>query len=271
MIKRLMENWNRFLEEDFEVRGYVKPIDSFHTLEEWKEFANKVLDLQEKGQSLRAGKIEGEELQALVNNYYQFQREIEVDRYELLTDKNVLDHIEDFANHRVWSIEGEYKDYFPDMSNLKFAFFYSRGDLEPYVLLDENYTDMLYGSTDNPKELYHYTSEEGLKNIQDAIDSGDTFDISSYTVAKRPFFRTESDKIITFLGNVRAAFKSDVKSFAVEGGRRAANMYRLNYPGEGKTNICMDLETDCANGMRTSLWNEIIATPIKIISVKERE
>ena len=90
-MKLLIENWKRFLEEDFEVRGYVKPLASFHTLEEWKAFANRVLDLQEKGQSLRSGKVQGEELQALVNDYYQFQREIEVDRYDLLTDKNILD------------------------------------------------------------------------------------------------------------------------------------------------------------------------------------
>ena len=42
-------------------------------------------------------------------------------------------------------------NYFPDIMKLRFAFFYSRGDLEPYVMLDDEFTTQLYGSTYNPK------------------------------------------------------------------------------------------------------------------------
>ena len=56
-------------------------------------------------------------------------------------------------NHRFWSFENEYGNYFPDIMKLRFAFFYSRGDLEPYVMLDDEFTTQLYGSTYNPKGL----------------------------------------------------------------------------------------------------------------------
>ena len=57
-----------------------------------------------------------------------------------------------------------------------------------------------------------------------------------------------------------------MKSFATTGGRRAMNLYRLDYPGDDLTNICYDLE-DCEPD-RTALWNEYIVTPIEIIKVE---
>ena len=202
-----------------------------------------MLELQELGMDTRGGEIAGEEVEALVRRYFSYQLDVEVPRYELLTRKNVLDFVEDFVNHRVWAMNREYGQYFPDFSKLRFAFFYSRGDMEPYVLLDDEYTTQLYGSTYNPKKLCHYTSKDGLERIIEAIDAGVTFDISSFTVMDRPFFRKESDLLLTFIGNVRAGFRSDIKSVAVSSGRRACNMYRLEYPGRDQNNICYELET----------------------------
>ena len=90
--------------------------------------------------------------------------------------------------------------------------------MEPYVLLDDEYTTQLYGSTHNPKKLCHYTSRDGLERIIKAIDHGATFDISSFTVMDRPFFREESDLLLTFIGNVRAGFRSDIKSYVTDSG-----------------------------------------------------
>ena len=262
--------WGHFINEvsKIYIHGYVKPAASFHTLGEWEAFAVKVLRYQKEGYSIRSGKIDGpEELVDLINSFYGFQIDVEVDRYDLLTYKNVLDHVEDFINHRVWGLRKEFGGYVPDINKLRLAYFYSRGDLEPYLLVDEEFTEQIYGSTNNPKMLLHYTTESGVERIQRAIDSGKLFDISSYTVAERPFFRKESNLILEFEGNVRAGFRSDVKSFSVDSGQKCVNLYRLGYPGEDEDNICTDLENDCNGELKTSLWNEFIATPMRIVDV----
>ena len=84
---------------------------------------------------------------------------------------------------------------------------------------------------------------------------------------ERPFFRKESNILVTLVGNVRAGFRSDIKSYATDSGRRACNMYRMEYPGE-KANLCYDL-SDCDNPTETSLWNEYIVTPLKILSAEK--
>jgi hypothetical protein len=270
-----MRSWRGYLlSEDVKVyiHGYVKPEESFHTLEEWKGLANKVLDFQKSGHYVSGMKEEEihPELLQTVYDFYQYQLDIEVNRYELLTRKNVLDHIEDFVNHRFWALENEFGDYFPEFSSLRFAYFYSRGDLEPYVLVDDEFTTQIYGSTDNPKVLMHYTNAEGIERIQKAINDNEPFDISTYTVAERDFFRKESNKVVKLEGNVRAGFRSDVKSFSVSNGRKAVSMHRLGYPGDDQDNLCTDLENDCNGELRTSLWNEFIVTPIKILGVLDR-
>jgi hypothetical protein len=268
--------WNVFLHEEIKklyVHGYVKPENAFHTLSEWEEFVNIILKYQKEGHyvSHAHGKIIGpEELVSLIDEFYGFQLSVDVDRYDLLTAKNILDHIEDFSNHRFWGLENEFKNYFEDMSDLRFAYFYSRGDLEPYVLIDDAFTKQIYGSTDNPKVLYHYTHDEGIERIQRAIDSGNPFDISAFTVAERDFFRAQSNKIMELEGNVRAGFRSDVKSYSVSNGRKCVNLHRLGYPGKDKDNLCTDLENDCNGGLRTSLWNEFIVTPVKILDVSDQ-
>tara|TARA_B100001123_G_scaffold342540_1_gene388681 strand:+ start:5353 stop:6126 length:774 start_codon:yes stop_codon:yes gene_type:complete len=257
------------MSEKVKVRGYMKPAASFHTLVEWDIVVAQLLELQHEGIDTRGGIVQDQRLIDILNNFFGYQLIDEVARWDLLTQKNVLDFIEDFVNHRFWSFEREYSHYFPDINRLKFAYFYSRGDMEPYVMLDDEYTIQLYGSTYNPKLLCHYTTEEGAKRLSDAISRGIEYDISSFTVMDRPFFRKESNVLVTFIGNVRAGFRSDIKSMALDTGRRACNMYRLEYPGRDINNICYELDT-CDSDVRTSLWNEYIATPIEIVGISSR-
>tara|TARA_A100001011_G_scaffold394346_1_gene486514 strand:+ start:105 stop:917 length:813 start_codon:yes stop_codon:yes gene_type:complete len=268
-MKTLRQFIRESIKEDNKVLGYLKPVDSFFTLAEWESFCNQMLEFQKQGHDTRGGGISLHSgVIDLVNEYFDFQINTEVNRYDLLTYKNVMDFIEDFVNHRFWGIENEFGHYFPDISKLRFSYFYSRGDLEPYALIDDEFTSQLYGSTWNPKQLMHYTSASGIARIQAAIDSGRQFDISSFTIAERPFFRETSDHVIEFIGNVRAGFRSDIKSFATTSGRRSVNLHRLEYPGKDLNNICYELES-CDGSVRTSLWNEYISTPLKILKVRK--
>tara|TARA_Y100000592_G_C5449742_1_gene308061 strand:- start:363 stop:1187 length:825 start_codon:yes stop_codon:yes gene_type:complete len=274
-MDKLTRRWSNFLNEEVKkiyVHGYIKPEAAFYTLSEWEDFVKKILQYQKEGHyvSHGHGKIVGPEaLQKLIKDFYGFQLNVDVERYDLLTTKNVLDHIEDFTNHRYWTLEKLFSQFFDDISKLRFAYFYSRGDLEPYVLVDDAFTEQVYGSINNIKTLYHYTHKEGVERIQRAIQSGDPFDISAFTVAERPFFRQKSNLIMEFEGNVRAGFRSDVKSYSVSNGRKCVNLHRLGYPGE-KDNLCTDLENDCNGELKTSLWNEFIVTPIRILGVSEQ-
>ena len=93
-------------------------------------------------------------------------------------------------------------------------------------------------------------------------------DISTFTTQHKSYFDPNANIKVTLVGNVRAAFRSDVKSFATTSGRRAMNLLRLDYPGDDLTNICYDLE-ECEPD-RTSLWNEMIVTPLDIVGVEQR-
>ena len=275
MDKIIDKRWRSFLTEKVKklyVHGYIKPESAFYTLREWEYFVREVLDFQKNGHYISHGhgKVVGpQQLVSLIEEFYGFQLNVDVERYDLLTTKNILDHIEDFSNHRYWALENEFNQYFNNINDLRFAYFYSRGDLEPYVLVDDTFTEQVYGSTNNPKTLYHYTHQEGVERIQRAIDSGDPFDISAYTVAERDFFRTKSNLIMEFKGNVRAGFRSDVKSYSVSNGRKCVNLHRMGYPGD-ENNLCTDLETDCNGELKTSLWNEFIVTPMKILEVYKK-
>jgi hypothetical protein len=266
------KKWQTFLHEEIKklyVHGYVKPDSAFHTLAEWEVFVEKILRFQKDGHyvSYSHGQLAGpEELRKLIEDFYGFQLTVDVERYDLLTTKNILDHIEDFSNHRFWSLEKQFGQFLDNIDNLRFAYFYSRGDLEPYVLIDDAFTEQVYGSLDNIKTLYHYTHKEGVERIQRAIDKEEPFDISAFTVAERPFFREKSNLIMEFEGNVRAGFRSDVKSYSVSNGRKCVNLHRLGYPGK-KDNLCTDLENDCNGELKTSLWNEFIVTPVEILEV----
>lgn len=266
--------------EKFKVLGYIRPAEVFFTLGEWRTVVEELIELQSRGFDTRSGKISCKHMSfctqedmdrfvQLIAKFWGYQLTVEVDRYDLLTSKNVLDFIEDFVNHRFWGFENEFSHYFPDVSKLKFAYFYSRGDIEPYVMLDDEYTTQLYGTLKNPADLWHFTSPDGLDRLSRAIEAGEQFDISTFTVAERMFFRKTSTLTVRLVGNVRAAFRSDIKSLALDNGRRACNMYRLEYPGRAANNICYDLDK-CLDpeGVQTGLWNEYIATPLEIISVE---
>jgi len=264
--------------EKFKVLGYIRPSESFYTLGEWEAVVNELISLQSKGLDTRAGKIscknasfcspeDFERFVSLLNQYFGYQLNVETERYDLLTEKNVLDFIEDFVNHRFWGLAEEFSSYFPDISSLKFAYFYSRGDMEPYVMLDEAYTLQIYNSLDIIKPVCHFTSPDGLERLEQAIAFGEKFDISTYTVSEREFFRKTSTIKVQLLGQVRAAFRSDIKSLALDNGRRACNMYRLQYPGKDVNNICYDLSTCDDESVKTGLWNEYIITPLRILEV----
>jgi hypothetical protein len=72
--------------------------------------------------------------------------------------------------------------------------------------------------------------------------------------------------LVKIKGELVAAFKSDVKSFATDRGNRAANLFRFSYP-DNENNLCTDLANCTEN--KTSLWNEIIVKPISILDYKQ--
>jgi hypothetical protein len=252
-----------------EVRGYYHPYKSFATIAEWEAVAKEFLSLQKQGFDTRGGMIDNSpELIQLVNKWFGFQLYVETQRFEQLTQKMVLDFIEDFINHRVWGLADEFAEYIVDIKDDRFSFFYSRGAIEPYILLDGRFTTDTYGSTKEEVISLHWTSEEGLKNLQDSIDNKSQFSISTFTTQAKSFFRPESNILVKVKGNLVAAFQSDVKSLVVDNGDRAANLFRFSYP-DNENNLCRDWEKCKEN--KTALWNEIIMKPIEILDYKKVE
>lgn len=252
-----------------EVRGYFHPYKSFATIAEWEAVAKEFIALEKQGFDTRGGMIDNNpELISLVHKWFGFQLYVETQRFEQLTQKMVLDFIEDFVNHRVWGLADEFKDYIVDINDDKFAFFYSRGAIEPYILLDKRFTTDTYGSNDVEVTSLHWTDEVGLKNLQDSIDNKSQFSISTFTTQAKSFFRPESNILVKIKGNLVAAFQSDVKSLVVDNGDRAANLFRFSYP-DNENNLCRDWEKCKEN--KTALWNEIIMKPVEILDYKKIE
>jgi hypothetical protein len=251
----------------YEVRGYQKPESSFHSISEWKDICYEFLALQKKGFDTRGGQIDNNpQLIELVNKYFGYQLYTETELFDNFTKKMVLDFIEDFVNHRIWAIEDEFKDYIINFDNDRIAFFYSRGAIEPYILLNKQFTLDTYGSTNIDITTYHWTSPQGLKNIVDSLKSGYTFSISTFTVQQKEFFRPESNVLVKLEGRLVAAFQSDVKSFATDRGNRAANLFRFSYP-DNENNLCRNWDKCKEN--KTSLWNEIIMKPTNVLAYKQ--
>ncbi len=249
------------------VRGYYKPEESFKTIREWRDIANKFLDLQNKGFDTRGGQIDNNpELIKLVNNYFGHQLYVETEQIPDLTRKKVLDFIEDFVNHRVWGIDREFSKYITNINNDKINFFYSRGALEPYVLMDEQFTKDTYGDKKIEITSLHWTSKEGLINLIDSVKNGYKISISTFTTQAKEFFRPESNILVKVKGDLVAAFKSDAKTLVTDRGNRAANMFRLSYP-DNEENLCKN-PNDCTQN-KTHLWNEIVIRPNKVIDYKE--
>ena len=252
-----------------EVRGYFHPYKNFATIAEWEGIAKEFLSLQKQGFDTRGGMIDNSpELIALVNKWFGFQLYVETQRFEQLTQKMVLDFIEDFINHRVWGLADEFAEYIVDIENDKFSFFYSRGAIEPYILLDKRFTNDTYGEKPVEVVTLHWTSEEGLANLQDSIDNKAQFSISTFTTQAKSFFRPESNILVKVKGNLVAAFQSDVKSLVVDNGDRAANLFRFSYP-DNENNLCRNW--DACKENKTALWNEIIMKPTEIIDYKKIE
>jgi hypothetical protein len=246
----------------------IYPESSFHTIDEWERIAAEFLELQRLGVDTRGGTIvDNPKIALLINKYFGFQLKTELARLSpIITRKNILDFIEDFVNHKAWGLRKEFSTYFPNIDSIKIAYFYSRYDIEPYVLLDKQFTQTLYGSTEHDIEVFRFTTMDNLKKLELLISHNTAFDISTFTKQWKTFFRKESNVLVKLRGNLVAAFRSDVKSIPTDKGNKAANMERMAYPGI-QDNLCLSLD-DCT-GAHTSLWNELIVKPTKIISYKQ--
>ncbi len=250
----------------YKVRGYQKQESAFHTIREWETISKKFLELQKKGYDVRGGIIDdNSELVSIINKYFGYQLYVETELYKDLSKKNVLDFIEDFVNHRVWGLVDEFSKYIVNIKNDKIAFFQSRGSIEPYILLDKQFTEDTYGDSNIEVVSLHWTNKEGMLNLVDSLQSGYTFAISTFNVQKKEFFRPTSNILVKLKGNLVAAFQSDVKSFATDRGNRAANLFRFSYP-DNENNLCRDW-IECRKN-KTSLWNEIIIKPTQILDYK---
>ena len=249
-------------------QALIYPESSFATISQWEEVAEQFLALQTKGADTRGGVIQGSSLlPQLVNKWFGFQLKNELQRYSpTITRKNVLDFVEDFVNHKVWGLRKEFAPYFPNIDEIKIAYFYSRFDIEPFVLLDEQFTQSLYGSTDHKVIAMRFTTMENMHNLDKLITNGVSFDMSAFTHQWKPFFKKESNVVVKLEGDLVAAFRSDVKSIPTDKGNKAASMERLAYPGD-LDNLCTTLD-DCS-GEKTRLWNELIIKPTKIIGYKQ--
>jgi len=178
----------------YAVRGYFKPENSFHTIAEWETICNEFLALQKNGFDVRGGTIDySPQLIDLINKYFSYQLYIETEQFPDLTRKKVLDFIEDFVNHKVWSLKKDYNDYIVNIDNDRIAFFYSRGAIEPYLLLDKQFTLDTYGTADEEVTALHWTSKEGLINLIDSVKNGYGFSVSTFTTQAKEFFRKESN------------------------------------------------------------------------------
>jgi hypothetical protein len=255
----------------YPVRGYFHPEASFATISEWEQIANEFLELQKQGFDTRGGVIDdNHNLVQLINKWFSYQLYVETQRFDGLTQKEILDFIEDFVNHRVWQLRDEFSEALGDnlIDSVKVAFFYSRGALEPFVLLDQEFTQSVYGTTDAIVTVLHWTSQQGVLNLQDSMENGGIYAISTFTKQYRKFFRPESNILVKLRGKLVAAFKSDVKSIVTDRGNKAANMFRLGHPDE-TSNLCTSTDTCNDENKSTYLWNEIIVKPVEILEVKK--
>lgn len=119
-----------------QLQGHIHPESSFATIQQWEDIAREFLALQQQGKDTRGGQIKSDpRLAMLVSRWFSFQLNIEVKRFApQVTRKNVLDFVEDFVNHKVWGLRKEFAPYFPNIDQINIAYFYSRFDIEPFVL-----------------------------------------------------------------------------------------------------------------------------------------
>lgn len=258
---------NRKNESTFAVRGYFKPESSFKTISEWEQIAREFLKLQSAGFDTRGGQIaDNPKLVDMINKYFSYQYYTEPTQFPKLSERMVLDFIEDFVNYRVWEMRHDFEGHLPGVDECRFAYFYSRGNIEPYVLLDREFTQRVYGDQPIETVTYHWTSLDGLKNIANLMKQNVEIPLSTFTVQSKQFFRPESNYLAKIKGELIAAFQSDTKSFSTDKGNKAANMLRFTLP-DHEDNLCTDWKT--CNQNKTYLWNEIIVRPTSILSYKK--
>jgi hypothetical protein len=100
----------------FAVRGYFKPESSFKTISEWEQIANEFLNQQTQGFDTRGGKIsDSPKLVDLINRNFNYQYYVEPIQFPKLSQKTVLDFIEDFVNYRVWEMRHDFEAHLPDV------------------------------------------------------------------------------------------------------------------------------------------------------------
>ena len=249
-----------------ELQGHIHPESCFATIAQWEDIASQFLALQAKGKDTRGGVIQDDPTLAhLVQKWFGFQLNIETLRFAPgVTTRTVLNFIEDFVNHKVWGLRREYGSYLPNIDNVKIAYFYSRLDIEPFVLLDDQFVTDLYGSVDHKVTTMRFTTIAELKNLQQLVDTNRAYDVSTFTKNWKPYFKKDSNVVVKLQGDLVAAFKSDAKTVVTDKGNKAASMERLAYPGGD--NLCRSVE-DCEGG-KTYLWNEIVMKPTKVLGYK---
>lgn len=251
--------------KQFDVVGHFHPEEAFKTISEWKAIAHEFLKLQKLGYDVRGGIIdENTNLIKLIEDNFGYQYNIETVLYPMITQKYILGFIENFVNYRVWGLKREFQDLVPDVDKIKIAFFHARGDLEPFMLMDSEFTKNVYGNTKLIVETKHWTSKNGFLNLKKNIKNGNQIAISTFTVQVKEFFRADSNYLLTIKGYLVAAFKSDAYTIVTDNGNRAVNMFRMPHPTG--SNLYFDVSDLQDNA--TSLWNEIVVNPIEIISGK---
>ena len=91
-----------------------------------------------------------ESFRKLVNDNFGYLYH-DIERFENVNLRNFFNFIEDFVNYRVWTLRRDFDQYFSNIDDLRFAYFYTRDDIEPYVMIDEEFTLQAYGDNYNPK------------------------------------------------------------------------------------------------------------------------
>lgn len=258
----------------YPIRGYIHPSNEFFTIKEWQNIAKLFLMYEKKGYDVRGGNITDDassNLSSLVNKYFGYLYNVDTHRYQTLINKRmVLDFIEDFINHRAFHLYDEFNDVLGDelINACKIAWFYSRGQIEPYIQLDDVFTNIVYNTLEYQIHSYHWTTEAGANNINTLINSKKLFELSTFTKQEKSYFVSQSNILLELRGTLVAAFHSDCKSFLLDDGTKAANLMRIGYPNDTNSNLCWDID-EINDTVETGLWNEIIIKPTQLISCKK--
>jgi hypothetical protein len=259
---------------NFEILGYIHKADQFFTIDQWKDIAKKILLSEKNYKDMRGGILDDDpNLINLVNKYFNYLYNIETERFpQQLPKTEVLNFIEDFINHRVWQLKDEFNEVLGDdiLKVAKISFCYSRGNIEPYMMIDDTITKLLYGTTTKKITTYHWCSEKGYGNIKTLLDNNQIFELSTFTKQYKRFFRPSNNILLTVTGYLCAAFKSDVKSFLLDNGCKAINLFRMGFPGENQTNLWRANDIADIDTLQDStyLWNEVIIKVLNIDSMR---